>query len=77
MDLIQHLVALEGRALGGALAPMPVGPLSLTTTACRFCNSSAVAVAWSLKHHTTPKEINPNPEELKRFQHWLVQHGHR
>jgi hypothetical protein len=30
---------------------------------------------WSIDNHTTPKQIDANPEQLQGLQRWLVQRG--
>lgn len=51
------------------------GAYRLHPTEWAIGEAAAGAIVWSLDHHTTPKEIDANPAELKGVQRWLVQHG--
>ena len=51
------------------------GAYRLHPTEWAIGEAAAATVIWSIDHHTTPKQIDANPEELQGLQRWLVQHG--
>jgi hypothetical protein len=51
------------------------GAYRLHPTEWAIGEAAAATVVWSIRHHTTPKQIDANSEELQGLQRWLVQHG--
>ena len=51
------------------------GAYRLHPTEWAIGEAAAATVICSIDHHTTPKQIDANPEELQGLQRWLVQHG--
>ena len=51
------------------------GAYRLHPTEWAIGEAAAATVIWSIRHHTTPKQIDANSEELQGLQCWLVQHG--
>ena len=51
------------------------GAYRLHPTEWAIGEAAAASVVWSIDHHTTPKQIDVNPDQLQGLQRWLVQHG--
>jgi hypothetical protein len=51
------------------------GAYRLHPTEWAIGEAAAATVVWSIDHHSTPKQIDTNSEQLQGLQHWLVQHG--
>jgi hypothetical protein len=51
------------------------GAYRLHPTEWAIGEAAAATIIWAIDHHTTPKKIDANPEELKGLQRWLVLHG--
>ena len=51
------------------------GAYRLHPTEWAIGEAAAAVVVWSIDHHTTPKQVDANSEQLQGLQRWLVQHG--
>jgi len=51
------------------------GAYRLHPTEWAIGEAAAATVVWSIDHHTAPKQIEVNPEQMQGLQRWLVQQG--
>lgn len=52
------------------------GAYRLHPTEWAIGEAAGATIAWSLKHDTTPEQLDGNPKTLAEFQRWLVKQGH-